>query len=233
MPVYDPRDTTGNTVYAIYLRYTAIEAGTSNSVQLVKSTDKGHTWSAPITVSAADDLVLFEPPSIAIDRSGHLYVGYTASPGSAGTSGAAYWDAKVATVDVTSATPTVVRQTRANDDFPAGQAAGCYQHFHTMLAVDQATGKVFASWLDNRRATDGKPSGGVYYASSTDQGTSWAANKRVSDADFPFNPDHQTSQLFFLGDYFGFIFDGAKLRFAWSDPRNGKSSQVFYVGGTP
>ena len=36
-----------------------------------------------------------------------------------------------------------------------------------------------------------------------------------------------------LHDYFGFIWDGTKLRFAWSDPRNGSSSQVFYVGGTP
>jgi hypothetical protein len=48
-----------------------------------------------------------------------------------------------------------------------------------------------------------------------------------------FNPDHQNAQLKFLGDYFGFLFDGTKLRFAWSDPRNGSDSQVFYAGGAP
>ena len=53
------------------------------------------------------------------------------------------------------------------------------------------------------------------------------------DSQYTFNPDHQNAQLNFLGDYFGFIFDGSKLRIAWSDPRNGSESQVFYAGGIP
>src|SRR5207237_4388870 len=75
MPVFDPRDSSGNTIYLVYVRYTQIEAGTSNSVQLVKSVDKGKIWSQLMAVSRSDDQVLFEPPSIAIDKSGHLYVG--------------------------------------------------------------------------------------------------------------------------------------------------------------
>ena len=230
MPVFDPRDATGNTVFVAFLRYTQVQASSTNSIQVVKSTDRGHTWSQPVTVSAAGDQVLFDPPSVAIDKAGHLYVGYAAAAGSAGSAGSTFWDAKVATVDVTAATPSATRQTRVNDDFQAAQAAGCFQHFHTMVAVDGATGKVFAAFLDNRRAN---AAGGVYYSSSTDQGATWAANKRASDSNFTFNPDRATAQKMFLGDYFGFVFDGSRLRFAWSDPRNGTSSQPFYVGGTP
>ena len=98
-----------------------------------------------------------------------------------------------------------------------------------MTAVDQATGRVFAGWLDNR---DGGK-GSTWYSVSNDGGATWGANKRVSDTPYTFNPDHQNAQLNFLGDYFGFIFDGSKLRISWSDPRDGTSSQVFYAGGVP
>jgi Neuraminidase (sialidase) len=224
MPVFDPSDTTGNTVYDVFITYTQVEAGASNYVSLVKSVDRGKTWSQPMVVSAADDQVLFEPPSISADKSHHLYVGYTSSAGAAGKGGAKYWDAMVATVDVSGSTPVVARRTRASDD-----QGGCFQHFHVMTAVDPATGKVFAGWLDNRQG--GK--GGTWYSVSSDGGATWSANKLVSDATFTFNPDHQNAQLNFLGDYFGFIWDGSKLRIAWSDPRNGSESQVFYAGGAP
>jgi hypothetical protein len=231
MPVFDPNDATGNTIYLVWITYTDIQATNGNSLQIAKSTDHGHTWSQPMTISAGDDQVLFEPPSIAIDGvHKRLYAGYVASPGSAGASGAKYWDAKVAALDISGAAPVVLRQTRVNDDFPPGQSTGCFQHIHCMVQTDPATGRVFAGFIDNRRAN---AMGGVYYTVSTDQAASWAPNKRVSDADFPFNPDHANSQLKFLGDYFGFFFDGTKLRFAWSDPRNGTSSQPFYVGGAP
>ena len=83
--VFDPRDTTGNTIFLAFLRYKQVEASTNNSIQVVKSTDHGHTWSTPMTVSAAGDQVLFDPPSVAMDKNGHLYVGYSAAPGSAGS----------------------------------------------------------------------------------------------------------------------------------------------------
>jgi hypothetical protein len=223
MPAFDPSDATGNTVYEVFVTYQTVEAGPANSISLSKSSDKGAHWGAPITVSASDDQVLFEAPSITIDKNHHMYIGYTSSPGSAGAAGARYWDAMVATVDI-SGNPTVARRTRITDD-----QSDCFQHFHVMTQVDQATGKVFAGWLDNRNG--GK--GGTYYAVSSDTGASWSANHRVSDADYTFNPDHQNAQLNFLGDYFGFFWDGSKMRIAWSDPRNGTESQVFYVGGTP
>jgi hypothetical protein len=230
MPIFDPRDATGNTVFVAFLRYQQLAAGTQNSIQLIKSADKGKTWSTPVTISRADDQVLFDAPSVAIDKSGHLYVGYVAAPGSAGTPGSTYWDAVVATVDITGTNPAVTRQMRVNDDFPATQNAGCFQHFHTMVAVDQTSGAVYASWLDNRRQ-GGK--GGLYYASSSDNGAHWSANKRVSSADFDFIPDTNSAQFKWLGDYFAILFDSGKLHFAWSDPRNGSSSQAFYATGTP
>ncbi len=175
-------------------------------------------------VSGGGEQVLFEPPSISADKSHHLYIGYTAAPESAGSAGSRYWDAMVATLDVSSASPVVARRARVSDD-----QSGCFQHFHVMTAVDPASGKVFAGWLDNRNG--GK--GATWTASSNDQGATWSANKLVSDTPYTFNPDHQNAQLNFLGDYFGFIFDGTKLRISWSDPRDGKSSQVFYAAGAP
>jgi hypothetical protein len=130
----------------------------------------------------------------------------------------------VATVDISGASPVVARRVRVSDD-----QGGCFQHFHVMTAVDPASGKVFAGWLDNRQG--GK--GGTWYSVSSDGGATWSANKLVSDTPYTFNPDHQNAQLDFLGDYFGFIFDGSKLRISWSDPRNGSDSQVFYAGGMP
>jgi hypothetical protein len=224
MPVFDPADPTGNTVYVVYVTYTQIAAGTSNSITLVKSTDRGAHWSLPLVVSAADDQVLFEPPSIAADRNHHLYVGYVGAAGSAGAAGARFWDSMVATLDTSGSTPVVAHRARASDD-----QAACFQHIHTMLQVDPVSGRVFAAWLDNR---DGGK-GGTYYAVSTDNGASFGSSRLVSDQPYIFNPDHQNAQLKFLGDYFGFLFDGTKLRFAWSDPRNGSDSQVFYAGGAP
>ena len=120
--------------------------------------------------------------------------------------------------------PLPAHRTRASDDQGA-----CFQHFHCMVQVDQSSGKLYAAWLDNRNG--GK--GGTYYSVSADQGASFSANKRISDQDFTFNPDHQNAQLNFLGDYFGFLFDGTKLRVAWSDPRNGNDAQVIYAGAAP
>lgn len=221
MPVFDPSDATGSTIYAVYVKYTAIEATTQNSIELVRSTDKGATWKEVGPVSAATDQVLFEPPSIAMDANKHLYVGYIASPQG---QDARYWDAMVATVDTSLATPTVVRRVKASND-----QAACYQHFHSMVTVDRATGNVYAAWLDNR--SGGK--GNTWASKSTDQGATFGANVRVSSSDYTFNPDHQNSQLNFLGDYFGIVFSGGKLRLVWSDPRDGSSSQVFYAAGAP
>ncbi|MCA1827452.1 MAG: hypothetical protein LC689_11020 [Myxococcales bacterium] len=224
MPVFDPSDPAGNTVYEVFVTYQTVEAGPANSISLVKSADKGAHWGPPIAISAPDDQVLFEPPSISADKDHHLYIGYTSAPGSAGSAGSRYWDAMVAVVDISGGTPVVVRRSRVSDD-----QGDCFQHFHLMTAVDQATGRVFAGWLDNR---DGGK-GSTWYAVSNDGGGSWSANKRVSDTPYTFNPDHRNAQLNFLGDYFGFLFDGSKLRISWSDPRDGTSSQVFYAGGTP
>jgi hypothetical protein len=224
MPVFDPSDPTGNTVYEVFVTYQTVEAGPANSIVVSKSTDKGQHWSAPFLISAGGEQVLFEPPSISADKNHHLYVGYTAAPESAGHAGSRYWDAMVATLDISGASPVVARRGRVTDD-----QGGCFQHFHVMTAVDPATGKVFAGWLDNRNG--GK--GGTWTASSSDQGATWSSNRLVSDQPFTFNPDHANAQLNFLGDYFGFIFDGGKLRISWSDPRDGKSSQVFYAAGAP
>lgn len=224
MPVFDPSDATGNTVWEVFVTYQSVQATQANSVVLMKSPDKGQHWTGPWTVSANGDQVFFEPPSISADKNHHLFIGYVSSPGSVGAAGARYWDAMVAAVDVSGSTPVVSHRSRVSDD-----QGDCYQHFHVMTQVDQATGRVFAGFLDNRAG--GK--GSTWATVSGDQGASWSPNKRVSDTEYTFNPDHANSQLDFLGDYFGFFWDGTQLRMAWSDPRDGASSQVYYSAGTP
>ena len=221
MPVFDPADASGNTAYLVYITYSQLNAGAANAIHLVKSTDRGAHWSAPVAVSAADDQILFEPPSIAADASHHLYVGYVGSPAGASPS---LWDALVATVDISGSSPAVAHRVRASDD-----QAGCFQHIHDMVQVDRATGHVFAGWLDNRQGG----LGGTWYSVSTDGGATFGPSKLVSDTAYPFNPDRTNAQREYLGDYFGFLFDGTRLRFAWSDPRNGSDSQIFYAGGAP
>lgn len=221
MPVFDPSDASGATAYLVYIAYSKLNAGTANSILLTKTSDRGAHWSAPIAVSAAGDQVLFEPPSIAADASHHLYIGYVGSP--AGSS-ASLWDALVASVDISGSSPAVSHRVRASDD-----QAACFQHIHALVQVDRASGHVFAAWLDNRQAG----LGGTWYSISTDGGATFGASKLVSDTAYAFNPDRTNAQREYLGDYFGFLWDGTRLRFAWSDPRNGADSQVFYAGGAP
>lgn len=219
---FDPSDASGKTIYAAYVSYAGNAASSNNSVFLVRSADAGATWSAPFQVTVSGEQVLLDPISIAIDAAHHLFIGYASSP-SGGSP--LFWDAMVAALDVTSPTaPVQSHHTRVSDD-----QGNCFQHFHVQLAVNRANGTVYAAFLDNRSA--GK--GAAWYAASADTGTTFQANKRVNDTDFDFSGDGQQAGFKFLGDYFGLFFDGANLRIAWSDPRDGTSSQIFYVGGAP
>ena len=222
MAAFDPADASGQTVYAAYLSYDNVGAVTTNQILLAKSTDRGNTWGTPVVISGATDQVLFDAPSIAADNAHHLFIGYAAATGS---NQPAFWDPIVATVDASGSNPVVARTSRIADD-----QGGCFQHYHVTTAVNRATGAVYAGFADNR-APNGQ--GAIWYAASSDQGSTWSANKLVSDALFEFIPDANTAQKKWLGDYFGFVFDGTRLRAAWSDPRNGSSSQVEYAGGTP
>ncbi|MBS2025836.1 MAG: exo-alpha-sialidase [Deltaproteobacteria bacterium] len=223
-PAFDTSDATGNTIYAVYVKYTTAAASNTNTIELVKSTDKGSTWVEQGTVSNSGDQVFFDAPSISIDKSHRLYVGYSAA---AAASNATFWDANVALVDISGATPTVVRHTRVSDD-----SGNCFQHFHVTVANDGAS-SVYAGWLDNR--DNGK--GDAWLAKSGDQAASFGSGSiRVSSTNFEFNPDSNNAQTKTIGDYAGLIYANGKVRMVWGDPRNASSSsgsQIFYGAGAP
>jgi Secretion system C-terminal sorting domain len=106
---------------------------------------------------------------------------------------------------------------RVNDD--AGTSA--YQWFGTMSV--SPSGRIDAVWLDTRDDPGGYDSS-LYYSYSTDQGVTWSANERLSDA---FDPHLGWPQQDKMGDYFHMVSDNAGFRLAWAATFNGEED-VYY-----
>ena len=103
---------------------------------------------------------------------------------------------------------------KINDD-PAG--TGRWQFWPSLdVAPD---GRVDVMWYDFRDSANGI---GVYYTSSSDGGTTWSSNVKVTNLPTGFTP---TSD--FAGDYNGIASLNEKIQVVWMDRRN--TNQEIYV----
>jgi hypothetical protein len=106
---------------------------------------------------------------------------------------------------------------RVNDD--AGTAA--WQWFGTMSVAP--TGRIDAVWLDTRD-NPGLVNSSLYYSYSTNAGTSWSANERLSPS---FDPHAGWPQQNKMGDYFHMVSDSVSAHLAWAATFGGEQN-VYY-----
>lgn len=197
-------------------------------IDIASSTDKGATFSTPVTASAFNELG-FRPrtsffrywgsefPQLAIGPKGELYIAYCAKP-----SEPARDDSDVYLVSSTDDGQTWGRPTRLNDD------DGAALQFFPSIDVDP-NGSVHAMWAD-MRDDPSETRYQIYYTRSDDQGETWgfvddvlgirSGDTRVSD--FGSNPNRGFPFGLFLGDYFSLKATADEVYMVWPDTRLGE-----------
>jgi len=107
---------------------------------------------------------------------------------------------------------------RVNDDTSENNI----QWFGTLSVAPN--GRIDAVWLDTRDDQSGGDSSALYYSYSTDQGTTWSVNEKLSDA---FNPHMGYPNQTKMGDYFDMVSDNIGAHLAWTNTLNGEED-VYY-----
>ncbi|MFO7678239.1 MAG: fibronectin type III domain-containing protein [Thermoplasmatota archaeon] len=142
--------------------YVAYENGLGfgdSDIRVVKSTDQGSTFGSSVVVNDGDSI---SKPSIAADGSDNVYL--------------SYWNDKESLKKV--------RFTRSTDSADSFQSSVNVSHtsaatlsggYHNDIAVHPC-GKIFVTWQDDSSGEDA-----VYFANSTDGGTTFGENFKVND----------------------------------------------------
>lgn len=204
---------------AVYVAWRNRDTGAAPSNVIVgKSTDGGKTWTRNLAgaVTGLGQGAGGGMPQLGVDRaSGALYLVYQETE--------PHGDLDIFFQRSTDGGATWSVPGRVNDDTPANKAR---QHVPHMAVA--ASGRIDVVWLDRRHAypTPVLPAprgeADVYYASSTDGGRTFSANRRITDRTI--NLD--MGLIARVGSYSWFgpvvtpLGDDAVF-FAWSDPREG------------
>jgi hypothetical protein len=106
---------------------------------------------------------------------------------------------------------------KVNDD----ASTTAYQWFGTMSVAP--TGRIDVIWLDTRD-NPGSYLSALYYSNSTDGGTTWSQNERLSDF---FDPHVGWPQQNKMGDYFHMVSDNNGASLAWAATFNNEQD-VYY-----
>jgi hypothetical protein len=107
--------------------------------------------------------------------------------------------------------------TKVNDDVSIENI----QWFGTMSVAPN--GRIDAVWLDTRDAP-GTDSSALYYSYSSDQGTTWSVNEKLSAK---FNPHVGYPNQNKMGDYFDMVSTNSGAHLAWANTLNGEQD-VYY-----
>ena len=191
------------------------------NVQMTTSTDGGATWNAPATIAQAaqpaspirpdDQFRFFAMLSAAVDpNSGELYVAWTDRRNIntngvevlyvKGTPGGTSWSAPAR---LSHDAPGVVRD-----------------HITPMLHADRSS-RLHAFWLDRRLDPDNRLFDS-WYSSSTDGGSTWDADTRVSTASQDLSVGLPPGSGNAAGDYWGLDVVSDTVYVAWNDARSGQ-----------
>jgi thrombospondin type 3 repeat protein len=190
----------------------------TNQVQFNRSLDGGNTWVAGIKVSDAvtppfvlnGGVIAPSIPSSAVDRSNGPFRGrvYVVWP-----------DSRLGSTDILLSSSSDRGDTwsspvRVNDDAPGNGA----DQFLPFVNVDDH-GSVLVTFLD-RRTDVPNVNYALFLATSTNGGTSFGPNVRVSDGFF--SPGNWPQSGFeFIGDYNGPAVGGNQIHPIWADARSG------------
>ncbi|MEO6076947.1 MAG: sialidase family protein, partial [Dokdonella sp.] len=225
-------DITTDKMGNIYYIWPSSSTSTKN-VYMVKSTDGGATFAAPVVVQPLFDVYDFPIPAMETrnafiyiaadtDRStgphaGRVYAAYTAMHPSSGNAGAATNHAwiQVAFSDNGGATWALATTPHSVADIAT------IDRFHPWLEVD-GQGAVHIGFYDTRNSVN-RTGIDFYYNYSIDGGTTWLDETRVSSVTSPNITNGQE-----WGDYNGLSVGPVSAAMSWSDNRG--SVQHSYVG---
>jgi hypothetical protein len=186
-----------------------------NRVYLQRFRADGARDGANVLASGPADSPVFDDPSVALGADGRTYVGFISGDGANG----GRWDVRVAASLDGGA--TFLPSVKVNDD------PTCATHFRHQLAVD-GRGALHAIWYDNRYLD-----GNVFHASSPAAAPGvplrFGAATFVNTVSFPFSTRRDMSD--WLGDYLGLVAVGSDLYAAWSAPRVGQYTQIWFARG--
>jgi Neuraminidase (sialidase) len=178
------------------------------NIMVSTSTDRGAIWGAPVRVNSVRNSAVYEGfifpnripyPWPATNSGGSLFVAWADKE-------KGEYNIVVARSDdggSTWSTPVQVNDTDTGDQWMA------------ILGVD-ANDILHAAWFDSRTGNIN-----LYYAFSTDGGTTWSPNVRITTAETP-------SDAFSLGEYIGLAADrNGAAHLVWTDGRDGGSAIYF------
>jgi hypothetical protein len=201
----------------IYLSWPTSLTGSKFNISFTRSLDGGATWlSTPVVISKFTDRN--NSQNLTGNISAYFFSATAVDLSSGPRRGRVYvvWqDPHLGSNDVFLSRSddrgsTWTAPLRVNDDSPVNGA----DQFLPWVNVDNL-GAVQVTFLD-RRNDPANLRFAMYVATSTDGGTSFGPNVKVSDGDYPPSPN-----LYFVGDYNQTAIGGGRLHPVWVDARNG------------
>ncbi|MGI8807030.1 MAG: hypothetical protein ACR2KK_04170 [Acidimicrobiales bacterium] len=206
------------------------QPGAGSRMFMSKSTDDGKTWKAnTIDTSGVICGPCLTTPEAAIDaKTGHLYVVFEQSDTPAPNPRD---DRNIWFMKSTDGGNVWTKRVQLNDDVDPNRKPNYDQMFPGIsIAPD---GRIDVAWWDFRTDALYNPSGNgnttrrdqtcfdIFYTSSSDAGTSWAKNSRISDRSMNQNEGFAMNPISDLRGPVGVASTDEEAYIAWSDSRNG------------
>src|SRR5712692_9173474 len=170
-------------VYASWSRFigNSLLGFTSDLIVFSRSTDQGHTWSAPLRISLPAQDGAVQGSQVAVGPDGTVYVVYEVFYVGGKRQ---HFVANSINGGLSFSVPVVI------NDHSAGQK------FFPAATVDSG-GNLHVSWFDTRNSKSGSSHYDIYATYSKNSGSSFATNARVTAAQI------NASKASFIGDYAG------------------------------
>jgi hypothetical protein len=195
----------------LYVTYTDVDSSFASAacpgdfrtaIELVRSTNGGTTWNAPVVIEEVCGFLVVQGSQVAVGPGGEVYVAWEAFAA----------DFFTREIDIRKSTDNGVTfgsKVKVNDITPVGDGFLLQGAFRSSfefpsLAVDRSgkstNGNVYIAWHDGRNLTVTDAVSGIYgYADvllsrSTDGGATWSAPVRVNNNVEPVSPGRGTDQ---------------------------------------
>ncbi|MGH9278465.1 MAG: hypothetical protein ACRD12_10240 [Acidimicrobiales bacterium] len=205
--------------------------GAGARLLMSKSTDGGKTWQGSVVDTSGIVCVpCLTTPETAIDiRTGTVYVAFEQSDQGPPNPRD---DRDIWFMKSSDGGATWTKKMRLNDDTVASRNPNYDQMFPAISVA--SNGRIDVAWWDFRSDGTFNPSGNgnttrrdetcfdIYYTSSSDGGTTWAKNSRISDRTMNQNEGFAMNLAYDLRGPIGLASGEDEAYVAWSDSRNGR-----------